>query len=156
MSDRDATLTDPAPDAEWQVWYQDTFDRECPRQVEVSGRGLVRGLTALWERHLAETVRPDGSEGFSRFNLWSAGTSVKISGDRAGALRLRGWVLGRRGRTRRSRISIGGGRLLRQVAMVHAHLVRAGKDSAPILALAASAADRRAFETQLMALLLTD
>ena len=45
-----------------------------------------RGLAELWERYLAETVRPDGGQGFSRFNLWSEGTSVTISGDRAGAL----------------------------------------------------------------------
>ena len=51
---------DPAPEAEWQVWYQDTFDRECPPSVDVRGRGLVSGLTELWARHLFETVRPGG------------------------------------------------------------------------------------------------
>ena len=59
-----------ASEAEWEVWYQDTFDRECPRQVEVAGRGLVEGLIQLWARHLFETVQADGQRGFSRFNLW--------------------------------------------------------------------------------------
>ena len=67
---RYSDITDPAPDAEWEVWYQDLFDRECPRQVEVSGRGLAAGLSELWARHLFETVGVDGQKGFSRFNLW--------------------------------------------------------------------------------------
>ncbi len=63
-------ITDPAPDAEWDVWYQDLFDRDTPRQVEVSVWGLVTGLAELWARHLFETIEVDGQKGFSHFNLW--------------------------------------------------------------------------------------
>ena len=57
--------SDPAPRAAWELWYQDLFDRECPRQVEVRGQGLVQGLAELWARHLFETVQVDGQKGLS-------------------------------------------------------------------------------------------
>jgi len=63
-------FSDPDPEAEWQVWYRDTFDRECPPSVDVSGFGLAKGLTELWARHLFEAVGVDGKGGFSRFHLW--------------------------------------------------------------------------------------
>jgi hypothetical protein len=88
---------DLAPEAEREVWYQDTFDRECPPSVDVRGRGLVEGLTELWARHLFETVRPSGGEGFSRFHLrWKPGRFVRIEGDQAGATRLQRRRLPRR------------------------------------------------------------
>ena len=53
----------------WQVWYQDTFDRETPRWVEAAGEGLENGLCELWRRHISETILADGGKGFTRFNL---------------------------------------------------------------------------------------
>ena len=37
-------LVDAEPDAEWKVWYEDLFDRECPRQVQASGTVWLSGL----------------------------------------------------------------------------------------------------------------
>jgi hypothetical protein len=142
MSDREQSIPDPAPEAEWQVWYQDMFDRECPRRVETSGRGLVKGLTELWTRHLRETVRPDGKKGFSRFNLWWTPRSVDIVGNWEGAVRLRGWISGQGNRS-----------LLNKVVAVHAHLIVAGQSSEPILETAVAAADRRDFEARLVRLM---
>jgi hypothetical protein len=145
---------DPASEAEWEVWYRDTFDRECPPSVDVRGRGLVEGLTALWAHHLFETVRPGGGEGFSHFHLrWEAGRFVRIEGDRAGATRLRAWVYGRKEHTRRGYVAAGDARLLRQSATVHALLLLAGRSSAEVLAAAAEAADRRDFDRRLQALI---
>ena len=151
MIRRQQTIPDPEPEAEWQVWYQDTFDRECPRSVEASGRGLVEGLVELWARHLGETVRPDGSEGFSRFNLWCAPRSVQIVGSREGAVRLRGWVFGK-GRIQGGPLRKGEDRLLDRIAVVHAHLIVTGQSSEPILEAASAAQDRRDFESQLASL----
>ena len=140
---------DPAADVEWEVWYRDTFDRECPPSVDVRGRGLVAGLMELWARHLFETVRPDGGRGFSRFHLRSPGRSVEIDGDRAGATRLRGWVFGSKRTSRKGYVQEGDARLLRQVAVAHAHLVLAGQSAERILATAARAANRHDFEARL-------
>ena len=38
---------DLVPEAEWKIWFQDNFDLECPRQVDLAGRGLVKGLMEL-------------------------------------------------------------------------------------------------------------
>jgi hypothetical protein len=143
---------DPTPEAEWQLWYRDLFDRECPPAVELRGRGLVVGLTELWARHLFETVRPNGSLGFSRFNLWTKPRSIAIDGDRAGAARLRSWVFGDKTESRRGYIAEGNAALLGQIAAAHARLIAAGDSAEPILAVAASAADRADFEVRLAGL----
>ena len=80
--------------AQWQIWYQDTFDRETPRKVEVEGQGLVDGLVELWSRHLKETVTASGGSGFSRFNLWwkQEATSIVIEGSQEGMVRVRSWI----------------------------------------------------------------
>lgn len=142
-------LPDPAPDAEWQVWYEDTFDRECPRSIDTSGRGLAGGLMELWARHLCGTVQANGSRGFSRFNLWWASRSIEIAGNWEGAVRLRKWVFGAHARGRRGDVERGDTRLLSKIAVVHAHLVLAGLSCEPILQAAAAALDRRDFERRL-------
>ncbi len=140
---------DPAPDAEWQVWYEDTFDRECPRRVDVSGRGLVRGLAELWARHLCETVTVQGSRGFSRFNLWWTGGGIDIAGNWEGATRLRRWVFGAKKHIRSGYVAEADADLLAQLAITHAHLILAGQSCAPILEAAAAAADRQDFQRRL-------
>jgi hypothetical protein len=145
--------SDPAPDAEWQVWYRDTFDLECPPSVDVSGRGLAQGLVELWARHLFETVRPGGGQGFSRFHLWWKGErSVQIKGSWEGLTRLRGWVFGAQAHTRKGYVEAGDARLLRQIAGVHARMVLADGSCEPIVAAAAEAAGREDFERRLGAL----
>jgi hypothetical protein len=140
----------PAPEAEWEVWYRDTFDRECPPSVDVSGRGLVRGLMELWARHLFETVRPGGGRGFSRFHLrWKPMRSVEIEGDWEGATRLREWVFGSKAHSRKGYVEEGDTGLLEAVSVAHAHLILADRSCEPILATAAAAADRRDFEARL-------
>ena len=144
-------VPDPAPEAEWQIWYQDMFDRECPRQVEVSGQGLVSGLIELWAHYLFETVQPDGREGFSRFNLWwkQRGRSVEIIGGKAGLARLKGWAFGDQQRTNKSTIQGGNRKLLKKVAVTHSHLVLTDQTSEAILATAEAAANQKDFERQL-------
>ena len=139
--------SDPAPEAGWQVWYRDLFDRECPPRVEASGYGLVRGLMELWARHLFETVRPDGSEGFSRFNLWWERGQVLIEGDVQGAARVREWVFGRAPRANGGYAAAGDAWLLHQIALAHAHLVVAGGSCEEILLAAARSAGREEFQT---------
>lgn len=146
---RQRPLSDPAPELEWEVWYRDTFDRECPPSVDVRGRGLARGLMELWARHLFETVRPGGSRGFSRFHLRWEGGWTDIDGDWAGAVRLRGWVFGAQEHTRKGYIGAGDARLLEKIALTHAHLISAHRICEQILAAAASAQDRQDFEIRL-------
>jgi hypothetical protein len=148
MDDREQLTPNIAPQAEWQVWYEDMFDRETPRQVEASGRGLAKGLIELWARYLGETIRPNGSEGFSRFNLWCTPRSVEIIGNREGAVRLRGWVFGIQEGSVRKRNR----RLLNRIAVAHTRLILAGQSSEPILEAAAAAVDRRDFEGRLASL----
>jgi hypothetical protein len=145
-------LRDPGPEAEWQVWYRDTFDRECPPGVDVSGRGLVRGLMELWARNLFETVRPGGSKGFSRFHLWWEGTHTDIEGNWEGAVRLREWVFGTKKHSHKGYIEEGDARLLEKIAVIHANLALADQSCQQVLATAAAAVDRRVFEVQLLGL----
>lgn len=145
--------SDPAPDAEWQVWYRDAFDLECPPSVDVSGRGLAQGLMELWARYLFETVRPGGGKGFSRFHLWWQGErSVDIKGSWEGLTRLREWVFGAQAHTRKGYVKAGDARLLRQISRVHAQLVLVGGSCEPILAAAAEADGRQDFTRRLDAL----
>jgi hypothetical protein len=147
-------LVDPDPDAEWEVWYQDTFDRECPRQVEVSGRGLAAGLTQLWVRHLFETVRADGGKGFSRFNLWwkQERKSVEVVGKWSGMVRLREWVFGGKRRLSKGYVEEGEKGLLMRLATIHGYLILAGQTSERILAVAEDCVNREDFERQLLSL----
>jgi hypothetical protein len=137
----------------WELVYQDTFDRECPLQVELRGQGLAAGLVELWARYLFETVRPEASLGFSRFCLrCEPGGTVRIEGDVRGAARLRFWVFGDKQHTRRGYVAEAEHTLLRALAATHARLLLAGRDAGPILAVAVEADGRRAFDAKLAAL----
>lgn len=140
--------------AEWEIWYQDTFDRECPRQVDVAGVGLVKGLIELWARYLFETVQTDGQKGFSRFNLWwkQKGQSIEVIGEWEGLTRLRGWVFGGKRLAYEGYVQAGDEELLRKVAGMHAGLLLAEQTSEAILAAAKASADRKDFEIQLSSL----
>jgi hypothetical protein len=142
---------DLAPEAAWEIWYQDTFDRECPRQVDVAGVGLVNGLIELWARHVFETVQADGQKGFSRFNLWwkQKGQSIKVIGEWGGLIRLRGWIFGDKRQAYEGYVQEGDGELLREVASAHASLVLAGRTSEAILAAVKASVDREDFETRM-------
>jgi len=143
------SLPDPAPKVEWEVWYRDMFDRECPPSVDVSGRGLVKGLMELWARHLFETVRPGGRRGFSRFHLRWEGEWTEIDGDWEGATRLREWVFGAKERSRKGCVGEDDARLLETVAVAHANLILADQTCDQILAAAAAAKDRQDFEIRI-------
>jgi hypothetical protein len=136
-------------EAEWEVWYRDTFDRECPPSVDVSGRGLVEGLMELWARHLFETVRPGGGKGFSRFHIRWEESWAEIDGDWEGATRLREWVFGAKKHTKRGYVEEADARLLEEIALTHAILISADQTSEQILAAAAAAQDRQDFEIRL-------
>jgi hypothetical protein len=155
MNDKNSLgITDPASDAEWQVWYQDLFDRERPRQVEISGRGLVIGLAELWARHLFETVQVDGQQGFSQFNLWwqEAEKSIAITGAREGMVRLRQWVFGNKRTVSQGYLGDGDQGLLMAVAVVHSYLVMSGQSSQPILTTAQNCEHLEDFQENLLIL----
>jgi hypothetical protein len=145
-------LSDPIPEVEWEVWYRDMFDRECPPSVDVSGRGLVKGLMELWARHLFETVRPGGNKGFSRFHIRWEGNWAEIGGDWEGATRLREWIFGTKKHTQRGYVEESDTRLLEKIAITHANLISANQTGEQILAAAAAAQDRQDFELRLSGL----
>jgi hypothetical protein len=147
-----SSLPDPDPEAEWEVWYRDTFDRECPPSVDVSGRGLVKGLMELWARHLFETVRPGGGRGFSRFHLCWKQTRIDIDGSWKGATRLREWVFGAKEHGYRGYVEEGDTHLLERIAVIHVNLILANQPGEQILAAAAAAIDRQDFEARLSSL----
>jgi hypothetical protein len=141
-------------ETEWEIWYQDTFDRECPRQVEIAGQRLVEGLIQLWARHLFETVQPDGQRGFSRFNLWwkQERKSITIVGTWEGQVRMRGWVYGDERGTSRGYMAEGDRALLHKVATTHQDYILRGGTSEAILATAKASENRQDFEEQLSSL----
>lgn len=140
---------EPYPDEEWAVWYADTFDRDAPPRVDVRGRGLVEGLAQLWARHLFETVRPDGQQGFSSFDLrWKRGR-VEIGGDREGARRLRGWMFGKKEHSYKGYAAEAEPALLKKVATAHARLIERQQTAEQILAIALVAKDGTDFASRL-------
>ena len=146
---------DPEPEAEWEVWSEDMFDRETPRRVELSGHALAAGLAELWARHLSETVQADGTKGFYRFNLWwkQRENGIGIDGDWEGAVRLRVWIYGTDLPGDEGYGSVeADGDLLELVATAHAQLVLGGQSAEPVLLMASTAADRQDFEEQLRVL----
>ena len=147
-------LSDADPAAEWELWYQDAFDRECPRRVEVAGRGLAAGLAELWARHLFETVQADGQQGFSRFNLWwkQEKKSVAVAGEWSGMVRLRQWIFGNKGQTYKGYVEEGNKALLMRVAALHGCLILTGQTGEKILATAAACVSRENFEKRLLTL----
>lgn len=147
-------LESQASEAEWEIWHQDMFDRERPRQVEIAGRGLVDGLMELWRRHLFETVKPDGGKGFSRFNLWwkLEQKSIEVVGDWQGQVQLRRWVFGATPRRNMEDVDEGGKALLHKIAVAHKEKIMRGKTSEEILAIAKSSVSREEFEKQLLSM----
>lgn len=140
---------EPYPDEEWAVWYTDTFDRDAPPRVDARGRGLVEGLAQLWARHLFETVRPDGRQGFSSFDLrWKQGR-VEIGGDREGARRLRGWMFGKKEHSYKGYAAEADPALLKKVATAHARLIERRQGTEQLLAIALAAKDGTDFANQL-------
>jgi hypothetical protein len=111
--------------------------------MDIAGRGLVAGLAELWARHLFETVRSDGGEGFSRFSLWwkQKNQRVEIVGEWGGMVRLRKWVFGDKKRISRGHVGEADTGLLMGIVMAHSHLVAAGQTSESILAAAMISAD---------------
>jgi hypothetical protein len=146
--------TEPHADEEWSVLYDDSFDRDCPTSVEVSGRGLVTGLRELWARYLFETVQANGGRGFSRFSLrWSGGylsAEAYWTGKWDGARRLRQWVFGDKSSSHRGYVAEADGALPAIIARAHAHLAREKDAASRIYDVAISAVDRADFERRLV------
>jgi hypothetical protein len=147
----DTENRNPASEATWELWYQDLFDRECPRKVEMSGTGLVQGLAETWARHLFETVQADGQKGFSHFNLWwlQKQKSIEIIGNWEGMVRLRRWVFGSQRTANRDYLGDGDQALLMEIALAHCYMLLSGKSSEAILKLAQKCANRDDFLKQL-------
>jgi len=144
---------EPYHNEEWAVWYVDTFDRDAPPRVDVRGRGLVEGLAQLWARHLFETVRPDGQQGFSSFDLrWKQGRVV-IDGDREGARRLRGWLFGKKESSYKGYAAEADPALLKKTALAHARLIGRQQGVGQILVAALAAKDKTDFAARLDALI---
>jgi hypothetical protein len=133
----------------WELWYRDTFDRDCPPAFDTRGTGLTAGLAELWARHLFETVQPDGAQGFSRFSLrWKSG-QAEITGSSAGGKRLRGWLFGGRRDSVRGYVEEANAMLLATLAVAHARRIDRPDAAAEILALAEESADAEDFARRL-------
>ena len=150
MSSSTDLWPDPAPDVSWEVWSEDTFDREARPIRDRAGKGLHSGLKSLWVRFLLETVRPDGAKGFTRFYLRrQAGNSIRIQGQWEGAIRLRKWIFGKRTMASRRRLEPIDRQLFEAIVHTHGQMVLLGGTSEPILAAAAAATDRSEFGEKL-------
>ncbi|MGC9349404.1 MAG: hypothetical protein ACP5JG_14795 [Anaerolineae bacterium] len=154
MFRRKDVLLDPLPAAIWEVWYGDTFDRETPRSIQVSGVGLMAGLAELWSRHLFDTVQPNGTRGFSAYNLWwvDERRSIAISGPWEGQTRLRLWIYGGRRRSHRAYANRKARALMEIIAHTHATLTIAGRSGVPIIEAAVQSATPEDLKTRLLQL----
>jgi hypothetical protein len=133
----------------WEIWYQDTFDRQTPFSMNAHGSGLAKGLAELWVRHLFESVTVDGQEGFSRFWLRWRDENIFILGDREGIKRLREWLYSHREYSKSSSALDTTPALLNIIVRAHIHLIEQAKTTEHILNLAAEADDPIDFEARL-------
>ena len=140
-------------EAQWELWYQDSFDRESPRQKEVTGIGLKQGLCSLWAYHLYETIRPEGCIGFSHFNLWldQQKLSIEIKGDLKGQIKLRQWLFEGRSVKHLPLLQIADETLVTLIAEFHMQLGLKEQTSARIIEMADAARDRDDFLGEIMA-----
>jgi hypothetical protein len=132
----------------WEVWYGDTFDLESLPSCEVRGKGIVQGLMELWARHLFETVRSDGSRGFSVFHL-RTDRQIDIEGPWEGAVKLRRFLFGNEESSYRGYIQESNKPLLKKTATLHARLLECGQSSEAILRAANDSSDQESFEKKL-------
>jgi hypothetical protein len=137
----------PHQDTPWQLWNQDQFDSDCPRQLEGAGHGLVAGLKILWLHHLREAILPDGSVGFARFNLWlpQEKRSITIQSAGPGIKRLRHWVLQPDPVFDPSASGQPNQRLLSSIAQAHCLLIAKGLDEDILCQIAAQSKNMEAF-----------
>ena len=150
MKDAKHLWPDPAPNVEWEVWSEDTFDREARPIKDAGGQGLLDGLTALWLRFLLETIRYEGNQGFTRFYLrHPPAAALTIKGPIDGAARLRYWVFGTDKREISDYLKVADRWLLELIISVHARLLVDESSSEPILKIAVEAADQSRFEAHL-------
>lgn len=142
---------DPITQAEWNFWYQDNFDLECPRQLDKTGRGLIEGLIELWASHLYETIQPTGYLGFDRYNLWwkQRKCSIEVVGDIVGQVKLRQWVYGDRRSGYAGCMEIADKDFLRMLAEAHSRLVMIDQTSEPIIEKALQSDIKEVFRDQI-------
>jgi hypothetical protein len=91
--------TSSLSDAEWQLWYHDTFDHDASPTLEREGMGFLNGLIMLWSKYLSERVGLDGQFGFSDFSLRCNDQNIFIRDENSKfnfcskeAMRLRHWI----------------------------------------------------------------
>jgi hypothetical protein len=96
--DNDIDFQIPGPASGWQLWYDDTFDREAAPALQDSGTNIVDGLYELWFHTLQEGILENGSASFSRFHLtWGNTSSIRVdvfvdSFHNPSLLKLRRWA----------------------------------------------------------------
>lgn len=140
---------------EWEIWLQDNFDPDTPRQVILTGEGLINGLTKLWIWHLYETVQKDGFICFSKFNLWikQPKRSIEVIGDIAGQKKLRKWLFRNyRGNNVDCRDAVDQN-LLGFIVKAHLNLLEEGRTCETIIEQASKSDNRYQFEKLLEKLL---
>ena len=137
----------PQQDTPWQLWYQDQFDPDCPRQLEYAGQGLVAGLKTLWLHHLRDSVLPDGGSGFARFNLWlpQEKRSITIKSVSLGIKRLRRWVLQPDPVFDPTASGQSNEWLLRKIAQAHCNLIAKGLDEDKLCQIAVQSGNQSEF-----------
>lgn len=141
--------------AKWQIWYQDNFDRECPRLIECEGVDLIQGLQELWLRHLFETLQPNGTLGFSRFNLWwlQRKTDVVIKGNIHNLIIIKNWVVNdRKGSIKKYR-QFADLHFLERIAFAHCLLIINNDTAEPIINLVSSVKSKKEFDQSLSTLI---
>jgi hypothetical protein len=146
-------------DAEWQVWYHDSFDHDASPTLNREGVGFLNGLIVLWSYYLSERVGVDGQFGFSDFSLRCNDQFVFIREDDSTlsssltickqALKLRLWIFGDAEYVHEPADKD----LLKAVAESHQKLLSVGRSSAALFALASKCKDSHAFRESLSSLI---
>jgi hypothetical protein len=145
-------------EAEWQVWYHDSFDHDASPLLNREGVGFLKGLIVLWSYYLSERVDNNGQFGFSDFSLRCNDQCVFIHGDGSSLgvsgtvckqhLKLRLWIFGDAEYVHEPADND----LLTAVAESHQKLLSVGRSSAALFALASKCKDSHEFRQSLSAL----
>ncbi len=138
---------EPGTDIEWDVWYEDLFDRDCDPRIDVRGKGLVKGLMELWARYMFEAVGSKGERGFSRFHLTynKEPGSIQINDNKEGAKTLRTWLFNNKRHCERGYVGEADSELLKIIALTHAKIAGSENASGQIFHIATISKTRDAF-----------
>jgi hypothetical protein len=141
----------------WNLIYQDLFDRETPPMITKTGTGFKSSIFYLWQYTLSEGVTINGSQSLSRFYLQYPDSgqlesefafinfydnSINISSEKEVLAKLRNYIYGDKSRIEgRNNYSIAGRKVLSHIVDMHYNLLINSQDITEKISIGSSSSE---------------